>query len=62
MVKDKKPSLVFLIEIKLNSSRLAYLKNKLGFEGCFVVDSMGRSEGLMLLWKNEMEIEIINYS
>lgn len=62
MAKDKKRSLVFLIETKLKSRRVNFLKNKLGFEGCFVMDYVGRSGELMLMWRKELEIEIINIS
>ena len=35
---------------------------KLGFAKAFVVDSVGRSGGLALIWKDEGEVEIQNYS
>ena len=35
---------------------------KLDFAGAFVVDSVGRSGGLALIWKDEGEVEIQNYS
>jgi hypothetical protein len=38
------------------------MRSKLGFERMFVVDYVGRSGGLALLWKEEVELEIQNYS
>jgi len=38
------------------------LKIELGFENAFTVDCKGRSGGLILLWKTEIEVEIQNYS
>lgn len=56
------PNLVFLMETKLHVGRVAFLKNKLGFDGCFVVDAVGRNGGQVLLWRREVEINIISYS
>jgi hypothetical protein len=35
---------------------------KLGYFGLFVVDCIGRSGGLALLWREEVSVEIKNYS
>lgn len=59
IVKEKKLDFVFLMKTKLSASRLNGLKYKMGLQGCFVVDSMGRSGGLTLLWKCEMNVEVI---
>jgi hypothetical protein len=39
-----------------------FLKNKIGYYGMFVIDCVGRSEGLVLLWKEEAHVHIQNYS
>jgi hypothetical protein len=62
MVKEKGPHLVFLMETKLMNKKSDYLRIKLGFDCIFVVDCVGRSGGLMLLWKNEANLTIQNYS
>jgi hypothetical protein len=62
MVKDKKPKMVFLMETKMSNKRVDFLKRKLGFENLFEVDSVGRSGGLVLLWKNDIRVDIQNYS
>lgn len=49
MVKEKKPKLVFLMEIMIKTRRVEGLKKKLEIEGCFVVDPVGRRGGLALL-------------
>jgi polyhydroxyalkanoate synthesis regulator phasin len=61
MVKDKGPTLLFLIETKVKQKRLQGMRWKMGFEGVFVVDPVGRSGGLALFWKDSKEIEILNY-
>lgn len=49
MVRDEKPTIVFLIEIKSNRRNVKDVKTRVGFEGCFVVDLVGKG-GLDLLW------------
>jgi exonuclease III len=62
MVKEKKPNLVFIVETKMHHHRLDFLKNKLGMENLFGVDSVGKGGGLCLLWRNGVEVNIQNYS
>jgi len=62
LVKEKRPDLVFLMETKLNKKRDESIRCKLGFDQCFVVECIGKSGGLMLLWRNQNGVEIQNYS
>jgi hypothetical protein len=62
MVKMKGPKVLFLLETKLDSGRMEGVRIKLGYDNVFSVPSLGRSGGLALLWKNEAEIIIQNYS
>lgn len=62
MVGEKRPKIEFIIEIMINLRNFVVMKRKLGFDGCFVVDSIGRKNGLTLLWRNEIEVEIHNFS
>jgi hypothetical protein len=62
MVKEKKPDLVFLMETKLPSLRMEFIRVRTGFDYMFVVDNMGRSGGLALMWRFELSVEIQNYS
>jgi hypothetical protein len=50
------------METKMNTRRAARIRIKLGFDHCFVVDCVGKSGGLMLLWKNSISVVIQNYS
>lgn len=61
-VKEKCPILVFLMETKLHKNKMGWVKQKLGFNNMLVVDSVGRSGGLALLWSDEKGVEIQNYS
>jgi hypothetical protein len=53
---------VFRMETKLRSNKMAIIKQKLGFKNMLVVDSIGRSGGLALLWKDEEGVEVPDYS
>jgi hypothetical protein len=61
-VKDKNPTFIFLMETITSKSHLEKIRCRLGFDGLFVVDPVGRSGGLALLWKNSDRLEIYNYS
>jgi hypothetical protein len=62
MVKAKRPCLVFLMETKMKQRKMEKIRCLLGFQNLFAVDSIGRSGGLALLWKEEAGLEIQNYS
>lgn len=62
MVKEKLPNIIFLMEIKLQYSQWQAIKTKIGFNNFFVVDSVGQSGGLALMWKNDMVVKVQNYS
>ncbi|KAG2722068.1 hypothetical protein I3760_02G112400 [Carya illinoinensis] len=62
MVKDKCPKVIFLMETYLDVNRLDNIRRKIRFEGCFGVNPIGRSGGLVILWKSSTDFELINYS
>jgi hypothetical protein len=62
LVKDKRPSMVFLIETKLRSKKMERIRQRTNFNNVFVVESVGRSRGLALLWSEGDEVVIQNYS
>lgn len=62
LVEDRKPSLVFLCEMKVSESVCLRWKTILGFCGGFAVSCCGKSRGLVLLWKQELKITIKSYS
>ena len=61
-MKDKKPDLVFLMETKLRRNTMEKVRSKLGFPNMFVVDCIGRSGELGLLWRAEANVEVKNFS
>jgi hypothetical protein len=62
MVKEKRPNFVFLIETLCFQDRMEWIRVKLGFASCFMVNPVGRSGGLALLWREVGPLEIFNYS
>ena len=62
MMKVKKPNVVFLMETKLGKTKMELIRIKTGFLNLFVVDCVGRSGELALLWDDETELSIQNYS
>jgi exonuclease III len=62
LVKEKRPKLVFLMETKLRSYRVEGIKIRMGFRNVFVVDCVGKSGGLALMWSDDIQVDIQNYS
>lgn len=62
MVKDKCPKVLFFMETLTKCSKLDVLRGRLGYEGCFGVDPIGRSRGLTMFWKAGVTFELHNYS
>lgn len=50
------------METKYSSRKWDLLKRILKFDGCLVVDLVGRSGGLALLWRLELGVTIPSYS
>ena len=62
LVKTQGPGVLFLMETKLDSGEMESIRVLLGFNNMFVIPSHGRSGGLVMLWRQEMGLEIRNYS
>ena len=45
LIKEKRPNCLFLMETKSNKLKMERLRVRMGFEGLFAVDLMGRSGG-----------------
>jgi hypothetical protein len=50
------------METKLSSKKMEIIRVKVGFDYAFTVPSVGRSGGLALLWKQEVDVSIRNFS
>lgn len=57
-----KPQIMFIVESKYDAVKSERLKNSLNFNSCFCVSCRGKSGGLLLFWKEEMDISIKSFS
>lgn len=62
ITRSEKPSFIFLSETISNHKKMEFLCNKLGFESFIVVDSQGKSGGIVLFWKNAEGVQLLSYS
>ena len=62
IVKLERPTLLFVMETKIQAKRVEALKCTLGFGGCFAVDSVGLSGGIGLFWSRDVNVELKNFS
>ncbi|CAM8976493.1 unnamed protein product [Rhodiola kirilowii] len=62
VVRTSKSPVVGLIETKATKEKCEQVRVKLGFKSCFSVPARGKSGGLALLWKAELEVTVLNFS
>lgn len=53
---------MFLQEVKLSARQVSRLKYQLGFERCLGVDNEEMNGGLALMWREDIELHILNDS
>lgn len=51
VVRQVRPTIVFLCETLCGKDMMERIRVKMGFQGLLVVEAQGRSGGLALLWK-----------
>ncbi|KAK8627394.1 hypothetical protein V6N13_135006 [Hibiscus sabdariffa] len=62
VVRDSKPVLVALYELWISGSRASSVIRKLGFPKSFRVEAHGFSEGIWILWKEELVVQVLRIS
>lgn len=55
----RKPKCVFLMETKVEKSRMELVERSLNFKNSVIVDLNGLAGGLALFWSEEIELECI---
>nr|XP_023893259.1 uncharacterized protein LOC112005243 [Quercus suber] len=58
LVRAKDPSIVFITETCTDEARLKDVKRKIQFENMFIVPRANRGGGLVLFWKESVEISV----
>ncbi|XP_050222303.1 uncharacterized protein LOC126672395 [Mercurialis annua] len=61
-VRANDPDIIFLMESRLYLFELSFFKFSFSCYNYFVVDARGRSGGLILMWKKDVDINIASYS
>ena len=59
---EYKPDFIFMSETKLKKSAAERVRLLVGYDGCFAVERIGRSGGLMLLWKDGTRFSLGSFS
>ena len=62
VVLEKDPTLVFLMETKMDTMEMDGIKRKVERKQGLVVPSIKRASGLALLWKTSMQVDVLTYS
>ena len=62
LVKSHRPRILFLMETLVHEMKIEELRIKLGFSGKFVVNSIGHSGGLAMLWDSSLSCSISGFS
>ena len=62
LVRKEVPHVMFLSETKLHESKLDTIRRKCSMTGCFGVNVEGMSGGLVIMWKDEINLKILNFS
>ena len=57
-IKREDPSLVFLMETKLEVDEMKRVQHEIGMVQGIAVPSVGKSGGLALLWKSDMKVSV----
>lgn len=60
LVKSRKPNILFLIETLSTSDRIKKLSSKLGYDNVWIIDCIGRSGGLALLWDRSIQCSVFD--
>lgn len=52
----------FLIETKSSKNQMEKVRCRVSFTNCFTVRSVGRSDGLAILWNDKILLVLVNFS
>ncbi|MBA0871235.1 hypothetical protein Goshw_023077 [Gossypium schwendimanii] len=56
------PEVIFLCETKFHTNKFVSIHSKCRMEGCLAVNAIGKSGGLVMMWKEGIKVELKKYS
>jgi hypothetical protein len=56
---SRNPNAIFLLETKVDSSRIESIRGEIKIYGCFAVDKLGKRGGLVVFWKGSKVVILI---
>lgn len=62
LAQNYRPDILFLTETLANSQKMEHIHVSLKFDMCLAVDVVGRSGGIVVMWKNSQKCSIMNFS
>lgn len=62
LINVKLPTIMLLMKTKCSISKIKTISSKLGFLNYFTIDIVGQKGGLAMMWKDDVNLEILNYS
>lgn len=62
IISPKKPTLVFLCETIGRKDKMEWVRRRVGFEGLLEVEPQGKNEGLALLWRDNVQANLLRFS
>ena len=61
LVQRWNPKIIFLSETKVKKKAMEKIMEKINFVNGLIVPRKGRGGGLAMLWKREIDLEIMSY-
>ena len=62
LVQQWNPKIAFLMETKVGISKMERFRTRIGLPNGIIIPSNGRSGGIALLWKKDLDVELKSYT
>lgn len=62
LIRSQKSDVIFLMETRILQKKFISLKVQLGFSNGFMVERIGPGGGLIMLWKEDLDVTLVSFS